>query len=137
MTETQLLQRAREAAQRAYCPYSNFHVGAAVETEKGIFTGCNIENASYGLSVCAERVAFFAAVAAGATQFLRIAVCCADAIDTDPPQSRMPCGACRQVMAEFMAHDALVLVDGVGVWRLADLMPAPFQLEAGRTKREG
>ena len=123
------MQRARDAAKSAYCPYSNFHVGAAVETDAGVFVGCNIENASYGLAVCAERVAIFAAIAGGATRFDRLAVCCADAAETDPPGTRMPCGACRQVMAEFLAPDAEMEIDGAGTWKLADLLPAAFRLK--------
>ncbi|HZO91497.1 MAG TPA: cytidine deaminase [Chthonomonadaceae bacterium] len=140
--ERALLERAREAAQRAYCPYSNFPVGAAVETEAGIFAGCNIENASYGLAICAERVALFAAIAAGAKEMKRLALACVRSGPDDPPGSRMPCGACRQVMAELMAPEATVLVEGAGVWRVADLLPEPFQLaerpflRARETQRE-
>ena len=124
-----LLNEARAAGSRAYCPYSQFPVGAAVETDIGLFTGCNIENASYGLAVCAERVALFAAVAAGAKRIDRLAVSCLKAGETDPPGSRMPCGACRQVIAEFMASEATVTVDGAGVWTVADLLPTAFQLQ--------
>lgn len=124
-----LLETARAAAARAYCPYSAFPVGAAVETDLGRFVGCNIENASYGLAVCAERVAIFAAIAAGVKRIDHLAVSCIKADDSDPPGSRMPCGACRQVIAEFLAPDALVTVDGAGVWRVEDLLPAAFQLQ--------
>jgi cytidine deaminase len=123
-----LLQQAQKAGQFAYCPYSRFPVGAAVETELGIFVGCNIENASYGLAVCAERVALFSAVAAGARRISRLAVSCLNAGQDDPPGSRMPCGACRQVIAEFMPSDASVIVDGAGVWQVQELLPAAFQL---------
>lgn len=125
-----LLNAARAAGGRAYCPYSEFPVGAAVETDIGRFTGCNIENASYGLAVCAERVALFTAVAAGATRIDHLAVSCLNAGEADPPGSRMPCGACRQVITEFMSQDATVTVDGAGVWRVADLLPQAFQLES-------
>ena len=124
-----LLTAAREAGARAYCPYSRFPVGAAVETDIGRFTGCNIENASYGLAVCAERVALFSAVAAGAKRIDHLAVSCLAAEDSDAPGSRMPCGACRQVITEFMRPDAMVTVDGAGIWRVADLLPLAFQLE--------
>ncbi len=127
--EDELQQRARAAAEAAYCPYSQFPVGAAVETDQGVFVGCNVENASYGLSICAERVAIFAALAGGARRLTRLAVCCAKASDADPPGTRMPCGACRQVMAEFMESDCPVFVAGAGVWRIADLLPQAFQLE--------
>lgn len=91
-----LLIAAAEARSRAYAPYSKFAVGAAVEVDSGrIFTGVNVENASYGLTVCAERIAIFAAVAAGETNFRRLAV----VADTVRPTA--PCGACRQVMREF------------------------------------
>ena len=125
-----LLVAARAAADRAYCPYSRFPVGAAVDTDIGRFTGCNIENASYGLSVCAERAALFGAVTAGAKKIESLAVSCVRAEPSDPPGSRMPCGACRQVIAEFMAPDATVTVDGAGTWRVGDLLPQAFQLSA-------
>src|SRR5579871_580328 len=104
--ERTLLERARAAGRVAYCPYSEFPVGAAVETEKGVYIGCNIENASYGLAICAERVALYGAVAAGARHIQRLAVSCLQAEGEAAPGSRMPCGACRQVIAEFMALDA-------------------------------
>ncbi len=124
-----LLTAARAAGRRAYCPYSQFPVGAAVDTDIGLFTGCNVENASYGLAVCAERVALFTAIAAGAKRIDHLAVSCLNAGESDPPGSRMPCGACRQVITEFMAADALVTVDGAGVWKVADLLPLAFQLQ--------
>ena len=101
MTGEQALQdslhrQALEIRQRAYVPYSHFAVGAAVEAVSGkIFSGCNVENASYGLTVCAERIAIFNAVAAGETRLQRLAV----VADSSEPVA--PCGACRQVMAEF------------------------------------
>lgn len=125
-----LLEMARAAGEQAYCPYSQFPVGAAVETELGRFTGCNIENASYGLAICAERVALFTAVAAGAKRIDHLAVSCLKADEAAGPGSRMPCGACRQVITEFMGQDATVTVDGAGVWRVADLLPMTFQLES-------
>ena len=128
--ETELLERARASGSAADCPYSQFPVGAAVETEMGIFVGCNIENASYGLAVCAERVALFNAIAAGANQIRRLAVSCLKAVEDAPPGSRMPCGACRQVIAEFMSPDATVIVDGAGVWQVQELLPTAFQLSA-------
>jgi cytidine deaminase len=132
LADSELIEVAREAARHAYCPYSRFPVGAAVETDRGVFTGVNIENASYGLAVCAERVALFTAISAGATVFRRLAVCCAAASPDAPPGSRMPCGACRQVMAEFMPPEAIVLVDGAGTWRLMDLLPEAFRLPGAR-----
>jgi cytidine deaminase len=94
--QAELLAGAREAMAAAYCPYSNFAVGAAVLTTDGsIYRGCNVENASYGLSICAERNAIFAAVADGKLDFVAIAVV------TNAKNPARPCGACRQVIAEF------------------------------------
>ncbi|TMG81949.1 MAG: cytidine deaminase, partial [Betaproteobacteria bacterium] len=98
-----LRQQARDAARNAYAPYSRFAVGAAVLTDKGeIYSGANIENASFGLSICAERNAIFHAVARGARKIVAVAVY------TKTPQATTPCGACRQVLAEF-GRDALVI----------------------------
>lgn len=123
-----LLVLARAAAKRAYAPYSRFRVGAAVEASGQTYTGCNVENASYGLTVCAERVALFTAVAAGHRRVERLAVTCADAGPELGENGRMPCGACRQVMAELMGPDGEVLVDGVRVFRVSDLLPSAFTL---------
>jgi cytidine deaminase len=118
-----LLNAARAAQARAYAPYSNFRVGAALESESGeVYTGCNVENASYGLTICAERAAVCAAVAAGAQRFRRAVV----VSDADPPAA--PCGACRQVLSEF-GRD--FRVDAVGPrgsasWTIAELLPAAF-----------
>lgn len=126
--ERALLDRARKAASMAYCRYSQFPVGAAVVTETGqTFIGCNIENASYGLACCAERVAIFNAISSGAKSITMIAVSCLQG-SADSPASLMPCGACRQVMAEFMDPAAPVLVDKVGKFALRDLLPNPFAL---------
>jgi cytidine deaminase len=123
-----LIVAARQAAERAYAPYSRFRVGAAVEQDGPVFAGCNVENASYGLTVCAERVALFAAVAAGHRHLARLAVSCVDAPPELGANGRMPCGACRQVMAELMGAEGVVLVDGVGTFKVADLLPAAFTL---------
>ena len=125
MDYAELLAQAREAAGKAYAPYSGFKVGAALLTADGkIITGANIENVSYGLSICAERVAFFTAVAGGERKFEAIAIA-ADARAT-------PCGACRQVMAEF-APGADVVTEGedgvMEVKKVANLLPDAFQFK--------
>ena len=130
MADDLLVAVAVVAKVAAYAPYSHFRVGAAVEAADGrVFTGCNVENASYGLTMCAERVAVGAAVAAGATKFVRIVV----ATDVDPPSP--PCGACRQVLYEFGSE---ALVESVGPnwnrqWRLSELLPAAFDKDFKRT----
>jgi cytidine deaminase len=119
-----LLEAALEARLRAYAPYSRFQVGAALEDDQGrIFTGCNIENASYGLTICAERVAAFAAMAAGARSFRRLAVA------TDSGGLTPPCGACRQVLWELCRDITVTLVNPSGhteTFQLSDLLPRPF-----------
>jgi cytidine deaminase len=122
---------ARNAAKNAYCPYSKFHVGAAILVDGQIFTGANVENASYGLTTCAERTAAFAAILAGHTRFEAIAVSCVDVADDDAaahPEMLMPCGACRQVLAEFSDADTLIIVDRAGEFRLSELLPHAFRL---------
>jgi cytidine deaminase len=126
--DEELLEYARRAATAAYADYSGFRVGAAVRVNKTIYTGCNVENASYGLTVCAERVAIFAAVAAGARRIDAIAVACIDAASDGPEGSLMPCGACRQVISEFGADDLPVHVDRAGSFALASLLPRAFLL---------
>lgn len=123
-----LVAKAREAAAHAHCPYSNFHVGAAVQCADGsIITGCNVENASYGLSICAERVALFNAISQGKRP-ISLAVSCVDAQGETSLASRMPCGACRQVMQEFLPGDASIHIDGVGTQSLIELLPNAFDL---------
>ena len=119
-----LVAAARQARERALAPYSKFKVGAALETADGtIITGCNIENASYGLTVCAERVAMFKALSDGHRRFTRMAV----VADTVAPTS--PCGACRQVLWEF-GHDLEVvlanLTEVTGRHQMTELLPFPF-----------
>lgn len=123
-----LLEKARSAARAAYAEYSGFRVGAAVRVGNVTYTGCNIENASYGLSICAERVAVFAAVAAGARRIDAIAMACIDADYGSPTESLMPCGACRQVMAEFGSASLPVYVDRLGTFTLGELLPHAFRL---------
>lgn len=133
--EQQVLEEARRVMASAYAPYSRFRVGAALETEDGrTFTGCNVENASHPVSICAERVALGSAVAEGATRFRRLA------IFTEARRPTPPCGMCRQALAEF----------GVGVevhsataggerrsWRLSDLLPDAFGPDQVRSGAEG
>jgi cytidine deaminase len=122
VTDT-LISAARSAQARAYAPYSNFRVGAALESIDGeVFTGCNVENASYGLTICAERAAISAAVVAGARRFRRAVV----VSDVDPPAA--PCGACRQVLAEFGLDLPIEAVGSLRSlsWRLGDLLPSAF-----------
>lgn len=123
MADDPLVQAAWAVQKHAHAPYSKFRVGAALEAEDGrMFTGCNVENASYGLTICAERVAAGSAVAAGVTRFRRIVV----VSDVDPPVS--PCGACRQFLAEFGIDIAVEAVGPQGRrgWRLSELLPAAF-----------
>ena len=119
-----VLEAALAVRSRAYAPYSHFAVGAAVQAKSGaIYSGCNVENASYGLTLCAERNALFQAIAAGEREFSILAVV------ADTPQPVAPCGACRQVMAEF-GVDIIVLANLAGdvlVYRLEELLPAAFQ----------
>jgi cytidine deaminase len=119
-----LEERAWAARERAYAPYSKFAVGAALLADSGvIFTGCNVENVSFGLTICAERVAVSAAISAGCRQFSGIAV----VADTEVPV--IPCGACRQFLAEFSPSLAVYCVGRDGVhrsWLLSVLLPAPF-----------
>jgi cytidine deaminase len=128
MAEETLLDVARAAATRAYARYSDFRVGAAVRAGGKLYTGCNIENASYGLTICAERVAIFAAIADGARAIEELAVACVDVAPGADPASLMPCGACRQVMAEFAGPELPVHVDRAGTFSLDQLLPNAFRL---------
>jgi len=126
--KTNLMARAIEASAQAYAPYSNFQVGAAIECEDGtVFTGCNVENASYGLTICAERNAVFAAVAAGHRRVTAVAITVRD--KTIP----YPCGACRQVLSEFCAPETPVYVasaerpDIIEEMTIGDLLPKSFR----------
>src|SRR5579871_5226893 len=119
-----LFSAALAARKNAYAPFSKFQVGAAIEDAAGgIHTGCNVENATYGLTICAERVALFKAISEGARQFRRVAV----AANTAPLTP--PCGACRQVLWEFCGDIEIALVNlrgNVETHRLKDLFPRPF-----------
>lgn len=127
MEDNQLIQSARRAAERASAPYSNFPVGAAVEATNGqVYLGCNIESASYGLTICAERVAIFSTIADGAVP-ARLAVSCLRGDQSDAT-SLTPCGACRQIMVDQMEPDAPVWIDGVGQFTVLNLLPLGFRL---------
>jgi len=127
MTEA-LAAAAAAAREAAYCPYSGFAVGAALEADDGrVFVGCNVENASYGLTLCAERAALAAAVAAGARRFRRLVI----VAGAEPPVS--PCGACRQALAEFGPD---LVVQGMGPggsrqWTVRELLPDAFEFNRG------
>lgn len=123
--DKELLAAALAARKNAYAPYSKFAVGAAVRTADGkIFTGCNVENASYGLSCCAERCAIFAAIGAGERKFTSLCV----VADTKEPVS--PCGACRQVMTEFKIPEIILAnTNGdVKIYTPEELLPYGFTL---------
>ncbi|MBI4873939.1 MAG: cytidine deaminase [Acidobacteria bacterium] len=120
----ELLAAALQVRENAFAPYSNFRVGAALEDESGrVHTGCNVENSTYGLTVCAERVAVFKAISEGARRFRRIAVAAGAATPTPP------CGACRQILWEFCGDIEVVLVNLKGEtksYRMSELFPRPF-----------
>jgi cytidine deaminase len=126
--ETALVEAAKSTRQRAYARYSRFPVGAALRAANGeIFVGCNVENVSYGLTICAERAAVFAAVAAGQRRFSALAVVADGGVT--------PCGACRQVLAEFGDDLPIYLVDSaqgdrIEEVRLRELLPRAFRFEA-------
>lgn len=124
-TRDRLINSARKAAQRAYAPYSNFPVGAAVISNRGrVYAGANVENASYGLTVCAERIAVFKAVNAGERKIEAIA------IYTDAKNPTPPCGACLQVLSEFSTNPIIILTtrQKVKTFRLRELLPFGFRL---------
>jgi cytidine deaminase len=128
-TRAALLKTAARAARNAYAPYSHFHVGAAIVSEDGrVFSGCNVENASYGLTICAERNAMAAAVSAGIRRISAIAIV------ADGTTPEFPCGACRQVLAEFASDDTPVHIGMLKrrapprTTRLGDLLPDAFRL---------
>lgn len=121
-----LIAEAREALKGSYAPYSRFRVGAALlSTDGRVFRGANVENASFGLTICAERAAVFRAVNEGVRDFARIVIV------SNPPAWPYPCGACRQVLAEFSPNMEVVVVRGEDhrVFRLKDLLPHTFNLE--------
>jgi cytidine deaminase len=119
-----LLEAALESRARAHAPYSHFRVGAAIEDETGrIHTGCNIENSTFGLTLCAERLAIFKAMSEGARKFRRIAIA------ADTPVLTPPCGACRQILWEFCGDIEITLVNLAGnteTFQMKDLLPRAF-----------
>ena len=120
---------AREVQKSSHAPYSGFRVGAILETREGVtFSGCNVENASLGLTICAERNAVAAAIAAGEREFERLVLV------TDGEETVPPCGACREVLAEFSPDLIIVAVAGEDreEWCLKDLLPHPFRLKISR-----
>ena len=124
MTDSELIRAARRARRRARATYSGFKVGAALEVADGtVISGCNIENATYGLTICAERVAMFKAISEGHRRFRRIVIV-ADTVAPTPP-----CGACRQVLWEFGGDLEVILANlrrETGRYRLGDLLPLAF-----------
>ena len=131
MTNEELMMEAGKARQMAYAPYSNFKVGAALVTKDGkIYHGCNVENASYSVTNCAERTAFFKAVSEGEREFEKIAIV-GGMEGTAAEEMCAPCGVCRQVMMEFCNPEnfQIILADGKGTWiqiSLKELLPYGF-----------
>ena len=130
-THRELLDRALDARKNSYAPYSGYRVGAALLCSNGkIYTGCNMENASYSVTLCAERSAFTAAVSAGERAFVAIAVAGGKGEDAD--EAAPPCGVCRQVMAEFCDKEFEIILgneENLQVYCLSELLPLAFQLE--------
>ena len=127
MNDRELLKLEKQDAERAYAPYSRFQVGAALECADGrVFTGCNVENSALGCTMCAERTAIFKAISEGQRQFTRIA------IYGESTDYCMPCGSCRQVMAEFSGGDLELLCanasGGYVSYKLSQLLPHAFRL---------
>jgi cytidine deaminase len=122
ITDEELRAAAFRVATKAYAPYSRFYVGAAALFEDdNIYTGANVENKSYGLTICAERSAIFAGIAAGQRKLMRLAVCCL-------ASDAKPCGACLQVISEFAEPHTAILLGDRSVYELKDLFPHPFEL---------
>lgn len=131
MKEKKMIDMAREVLQNAYAPYSRYKVGAVVEGSSGkLYAGCNVENMSFGLTTCAERVAIFKGISEGEKSFTKIVII------SDDNSIPIPCGACLQVMSEFSSKDLEIIVsskDGkLEKYKLADLLPNPFKFDRER-----
>jgi len=122
-----LVQRAISIAEAAYAPYSKFRVGSAVLGQAGIYAGANVENASWGLSLCAERSALSAALAAGDREIRAIAVACIDADPKGPIAGTIPCGACRQWIAELAPGATILIANREEEYSIDDLLPSAFR----------
>ncbi|TES90220.1 MAG: cytidine deaminase [Candidatus Cloacimonadota bacterium] len=125
MTDKELLEKAKKAREYAYAPYSKFFVGAAILTKSGkVYTGCNVENSSYGLTVCAERIALFKGVSVGEKEFLKLAVIGPENVPFSP------CGACRQVLFEFSPDLTIITLynNEIRSSSLKELLPEGFSL---------
>jgi cytidine deaminase len=126
--DEQLMQAARRAASNSHSPYSRFRVGAAVRGAAGVYAGANVENASYGLTLCAERAALAAAVSAGDRRISSVAIACIDASAEQGRSEKLPCGACLQWIQE-LAPEARILGAGMAdAFGLDELLPLPFKL---------
>ena len=125
MTKNHLIEKAKEVSRKAYAPYSNYKVGAALLTKSGkVYTGCNIENSSYGLTNCAERTAVFKAVSEGEMEFEEMV------IYADSPNLPTPCGACRQVLSEFGSELKITIISNKEQMEtsISELLPLGFKL---------
>jgi len=133
-SENQLIEQATAARVRSVAPFSKFLVGAALQTDEGkVFTGCNVESASYGLTVCAERVAIWKALSEGERDFARLVIV------ADTEQLTPPCGTCRQIIWEFCKHATIVLANLHGQREevhIADLLPRAFDARFLREARQ-
>ena len=126
MTDRELMSRAKKASLNAYVPYSRFAVGAALECKDGtVFTGCNVENSSFGATICAERTAFVKAISEGTMEFEAIAIVSSDG-------EAWPCGICRQFMKEFCDDDFKIITgddeDSLKVYTMEEILPEGFRL---------
>lgn len=136
----ELLEQAKEASTKAYAPYSNYHVGSAVLTDHGVFTGANIENAATNLGICAERVALSKAKMQGVKEILAVAVYCADAQKNEQGEFKaeetMPCGGCRQWILE-LAPNAKIVTNGVSEpIYIKELLPYGFVFDIDSQRSE-